>query len=63
VPRRKIAAPGAKIDTAKDDFFVACVREIADFVYDGFGREAAAFSANERDNAEGATVVATVLDF
>ena len=63
VARREIAAPGTEVDAAEDDLFVACGRKIADFGDDGCGREAAAFSANERDDAECAAVVATVLDF
>ena len=37
--------------------------EISDFADDGVGREAAGFAADEGDDAEGATVVAAVLDF
>jgi len=63
VARREIASPGAEIDAAKDDFLVAGGGKIANFVEDFFGREAAAFSAHEGDDAEGAAIVATVLDF
>src|SRR5260370_42533512 len=59
----KVAAPGASIDAAEDDFFVARVGEIADFLKDGFQSKTAAFSPDERDNAERAAVVAAVLDF
>ena len=61
--RSEIASPGAEIDAAENDFFVAGAREAADFVEDGFGREAAASSADEGDNAEGAAVVAAILNF
>ena len=61
--RRKIASPGAEIDAAKNDFLVARIGEIVNFVDDFFRRKATAFSANERDYAEGTAVVAAILDF
>src|SRR6266403_2112867 len=60
VTGRKIAAPGAEIDATEDDFFVACVGEVVDFSENDFWRKAAAFPADERDDAEGAAVVAAV---
>jgi len=63
VARGEIASPSAEIDAAKNDFLVAGGGKIANFVEDFVRREAAAFSAYERDDAEGAAVVATVLDF
>jgi len=61
--RRKIAAPCAEIDAAEDDFAEAGIGKAADFGENGFGRKAAAFAANERNDAERATIVAAVLNF
>ena len=61
--RRKIATPGAEVDTAEDDFLKARAAETADFGENRIGREAAAFSTDERNDTEGATIVATVLNF
>src|SRR5690349_17336788 len=60
--RRKIAPPGAEVDAAEDDFLKARAAEPADFREDRIGREAAAFSTDKRNHAEGATIVATVLN-
>jgi len=60
---RKITAPGAEIDAAQNDFFVAGIGEAANFVEDGFRCQATAFSADNGDDAEAAAVVAAVLDF
>ena len=60
---RKIPPPCAEIDATENDFFVAGFRESADFADDSFRTEAAALSTNERDDAEGAAVVAAVLNF
>ena len=61
--RGKIAAVSAEVDAAENDFAEARLREALDFMNDGIGREAAAFAADERDNAIGAAGVAAVLDF
>lgn len=60
---REVASPGAEIDTAEYDFLKAGGVEAADFREDGFGREAAALSAYERYDAEGAAIVAAILNF
>ena len=60
---RKVAAPSAEVDAAQDDFLVAGFGETSNFAENDFWREAAAFSADERDDAEGTAVVAAVLDF
>ena len=61
--RRKVAAPRAEVDTAQNDFLKAGIAEAADFSENGFGRKAAAFAADERNDAEGTAIVAAVLDF
>ena len=61
--RREIAAPSAKIDAAEDDFLEAGIAQAANFGKDSVGQKAAAFAANERDNTEGAAIVAAVLNF
>ena len=60
--RGKIAAPRAEIDPAENDFLKAGVTKSIDFRKDGFRREAAAFSADERNDTERAAVVAAVLN-
>ena len=60
---RKIAAVGAEVDSAEDDFAVSRLAEVVDFPDDCFRRQAAAFSAHEGDHAVGAAGVAAVLDF
>src|SRR6266851_4780415 len=59
----KIAAVGAEVDAAEDDFAVTRSAELPDFLDDGIGWEAAALAANEGDNAIGAARVTAVLDF
>jgi len=61
--RRKIATPGAEVDAAEDDFLKAGTAETADLGENRIGREAAAFSTDERNDTERATIVATVLNF
>src|SRR5229473_6666833 len=61
--RREVAAIGAEIDAAEDDFAETRIGEPADFRDDGLRRQAAGFAANERDHTERATGVATVLNF
>jgi len=59
----EISSPCAEIDAAENDFFIAGFRENADLVDDSFRKEAPALSTNERNDAEGAAVVAAVLNF
>jgi hypothetical protein len=61
--RRKIAAVGAEVDAAENDFAETGFSEAFDFMDDGIGREAAALATDERDNAVGAAGIAAVLDF
>ena len=61
--RSEVAAVGAEIDAAEDDFAEAGIGEALDFGENGSRRQAAGFAANEGDDAEGATGVAAVLDF
>jgi len=63
VARREIAAPCAEVNTGQDDFLVAGIGKVANLVDDGSGGYAAAFAANERDDAEGTAVVAAILNF
>src|SRR5882672_6945055 len=59
---RKVAAVGAEIDAAENDFAEAGFAEALNFLKDSFGREAAALSANEGDDAIGAAGIAAVLN-
>ena len=59
---REIAAVGAKIDAAQNNFAVAGRGKALDLCDDFLRRKAAGFSANKRDHAKGATSVAAVLD-
>src|SRR5216684_6124562 len=59
----EVAAVGAEVDAAENDFAVARIGEALDFVDDRVGREAAALAADEGDHAVGAAGVAAVLDF
>ena len=61
--RREVAAVGAEIDAAENDFAESGIGEALDFGEDGLRREAAGFSADEWDYAERAAGVAAVLDF
>ena len=61
--RGKIAAPGAEVDAAENDLLKAGVAKAIDFGENGFWGKAAAFSADEWDDAERAAVVATILNF
>src|SRR5216683_6066914 len=58
----KIAAVGAEVDAAEDDFAVSRFAELLDFLNDCLGRQAAAFAADEGDHAVGAAGIAAVLD-
>src|SRR5258707_15833212 len=49
--RGQIAAVGAEVDAAEDDFAVTRSAELPDFLDDGIGRETAALAANKGDNA------------
>src|SRR6266403_1492316 len=59
---REVAAVGAEVDAAEDDFAEAGFAEALNFLKDSFGREAAAFSTNEGDDAIGAAGIAAVLN-
>ena len=59
----EIAAVGAQIDAAENDFAIAGIGEALNFRDNFFGRQAAGFPANKRDHAKGATSVAAVLNF
>lgn len=61
--RRQIASPSAKIYSREDEFLTARRRESADIVKAGFERDGAAGTACGRDYAEGAAMIAAVLDF
>jgi hypothetical protein len=61
--RIEIAAPGAEVDAAENDFAIACGGEAANFGDDFNGRHAAALAADERNDAVGAAEIAAVLDF
>src|SRR5262249_47965883 len=60
--RGEIAAPGAQVDAAQDDFPKARIRETRDFGKDRFGRKATALTSDKRDDAEGTTIDAAVLN-
>ena len=61
--RRKIAAIGAEIDAAEHDFAITGTGEALNFRDNLFGRQAARFTAHERNHAKRAAGVAAVLDF
>lgn len=61
--RREVAAVTAEIDSAEDDFLRAGFDEMADFIEHSGGLHAAAASANKRNHAVGAAMIASVLDF
>jgi len=60
---REIAAIGAEIDAAENDFAEAGIGEAPDFGEDRLRRQAARLAADEGDYAERAAGIATVLDF
>ncbi len=57
----RLAAPAAQVDAAQHDFAIA-PRQPAHLFHHLVGRGAAAAAAHERDDAEGAAVVAAVLN-
>ena len=59
---REIAAVGAEVDAAEDDFAVSRLAEVQYFPDDRVRRQAAAPPANKRNHAVGAAGVAAVLD-
>src|SRR6266851_1700957 len=59
----EVAAVGAEVDAAENDFAVARIGEALDFVNDCVGWEAAALAADKGDDTVRAAGVATVLDF
>ena len=58
----EIVAVGAEVDAAQNDFPVAQSLELVELFHDGVRRDTAARPSGDCDHAEGATVVATVLD-
>ena len=60
--RREVAAVGAEVDTAEDDFAKAGGGEALNFLENDFGREAAALAPNERYHAIRTAAVAAVLN-
>ncbi len=60
--RREIAAPAAEIDAAEHNFGIAGA-QIADLDQNAFDCGATGTAADARDDAKGAAVAATVLDF
>ncbi len=60
---RKVAAVGAEIDAAEDDFAIAGFGEALDFPNNLRWGQAAALAPDEGDDAVGAAGVAAVLDF
>src|SRR5271157_5296450 len=61
--RSEVAAVGAEVNAAQDDFLVAGGDEAANFAEDFVWGQAAAASADEGHHAVGAAMVAAVLDF
>ena len=61
--RREVASVAAEVDPAENDFAEAGFGEAANFGDNGLWRQAAGFSADGRDYAEGAAGVAAVLNF
>lgn len=59
----EVSAVAAEIDSAEDDFLCAGLHEAMDFAKDGGRGEAAAASADERNHAVGAAMIASVLNF
>src|SRR5260370_19206448 len=62
-PGGKIAAVGAEIDPAENDFAESRFGEALDFMNHGLRWKAAASPADEGDHAVGAAGIAAVLDF
>src|SRR6266403_4534576 len=60
---REVAAVGAQVDTAEDDFAETASGEALDLLENGFDGEAAALAANERNHAVRTAAVAAVLNF
>ena len=60
---RKIAAVGAEIDAAENDFTKAGIGETLNFRNDRVRRKTAGFAADKRNHAKRATGIATVLNF
>ncbi len=61
--RGEVAAVGAQIDAAENDFAKTGVSEALYFGEHGLRRQAAGFAANEWNHTEGAAGVAAILDF
>src|SRR6266700_4085563 len=61
--RRKVAAIGAEVDPAEDDFLISGFAEIPDFLNDGFRGKAPASSADTRNHTVRAARVTSILNF
>ncbi len=61
--RRKVAAVGAEVDAAENDFAIAGFGEALNFLDDRTRRQAAALAAYKGDDTIGAARIAAVLDF
>ena len=61
--RRQVAAPGAEVDAAEDDLFVAGGGEASDFSDHLVGRHAAALAAHKWDDAIRTAEIAAILNF
>src|SRR6266478_5539653 len=61
--RRKVAAIGAEVDPAEDDFLISGFAEIPDFLNDGFRRKAPASSTHKRNHTVRAARVTPILNF
>ena len=61
--RHQIASVTAEMNSAQNNFTVAARCEGVQFIDNALGREAAAISTNGRNHAEGAAMIAAILDF
>ena len=61
-PRRQVGAVAGDVDTGQHDLAAAAGDQRADPADDGFRGDAAVVAAGEGDDAEGAAVVAAILD-
>src|SRR5438874_6859978 len=60
--RGEVAAVGAKIDSAQDDFAVVRLAELLKLANHGIRRQASALPANERNHAKRAPGIAAILN-
>src|SRR6266571_467904 len=61
--KRKVAAIGAEVNPAEDDFLISGFAEIPDFLDDGFRGKAPASSADKRNHTVRAARVTPILNF